>query len=246
MADAHRHDDLEINLSAHDLDYVIGGRVVSIPAQRPAVFWAGRPHQLVGGGGGTATWITIPTPVLLSWGAGREALSRLLGGEVIVGSAAMTVSSESTERWGRELAADDAAARRPAALEIEALLARLLQVAPAVPVERPAAGIDRAGEMALFIAAHLGRAIGVAEVAAHVRLHPQSATRVFREATGVTISEYLLQCRISEAQRLLMTGDEPVDAVRVRAGFGSSSAFHAAFQRATGSTPLAFRRARSG
>ena len=47
----------------------------------------------------------------------------------------------------------------------------------------------------------------MADVAAAVHLHPSTAAAVFRRAMGVSIGEYLAQCRVAEAQRLLISTD---------------------------------------
>src|SRR5687767_3025117 len=67
MRRAHRHDDLEVNITVRgDLVYVLGGQVVRIPAGTTAVFWAAVPHQLVDRTpGAVAHWLTVPLPEVL-------------------------------------------------------------------------------------------------------------------------------------------------------------------------------------
>ncbi|WP_125130460.1 helix-turn-helix domain-containing protein [Microbacterium sp. 10M-3C3] len=247
MSAAHRHDDLELNLADADLAYVTGGRSVTIPAHRVALFWAGRPHQLVGGEGVTTTWITVPMKTAMAWPVVRAAVADLVSGDVVLGAADIAVTRHRGHTWARELRDPDAAVRRPAMLEVEALVTRLLGAREPSNAVAPAdarAASDRAGTMARVVADRFREPLRVADVAHVVHLHPQTAARVFRESVGVSIPDYLRQCRIAEAQRLLMQTDLAVDAVGQRSGFGSSSTFHAAFTAATGTTPLAFRRER--
>ena len=58
----------------------------------------------------------------------------------------------------------------------------------------------------------------------------------------MTIRDYLLQYRITHAQRLLLTTDDKVIDVALASGFSSQSSFYAAFVRQVKTTPQAFRR----
>ncbi|MFT2604652.1 helix-turn-helix transcriptional regulator, partial [Escherichia coli] len=63
---------------------------------------------------------------------------------------------------------------------------------------------------------------------------------------GVTIGEYLAQCRIARARELLLTTDEAIPAIAASAGFGSLSQFYARFRDHTGEAPAAYRRRHGG
>ncbi len=84
MTAAHRHDDLEFNHADVDLEYVIDGRPHVIAAGTVAVFWAARPHQLVGGPEpGVETWLTVPLGSALAWRLPAGFMRRMLSGEVV-------------------------------------------------------------------------------------------------------------------------------------------------------------------
>jgi transcriptional regulator GlxA family with amidase domain len=91
--------------------------------------------------------------------------------------------------------------------------------------------------------AHLDRPLTVEDLARRALLSPRTFARRFREATGTTPLQWLLRQRILHAQRLLETTELPVELVAGRSGFGSSTALRVHFRRATGTTPLAYRRA---
>lgn len=63
---------------------------------------------------------------------------------------------------------------------------------------------------------------------------------------GVTILEYTMQYRVTQAQRLLNNNDDSVIDIALQSGFGSLSSFYAAFRRYTGRTPKAMRQAAKG
>jgi transcriptional regulator GlxA family with amidase domain len=97
--------------------------------------------------------------------------------------------------------------------------------------------------MAGFIAGHAAEPIGVAEVAAAVNLHPRYAMTVFKDSLGISIGRYLTQCRVAEAQRLLISTDHAVADIGFLSGFSSQSRFYAAFRDICRSAPAAYRRA---
>jgi AraC family transcriptional regulator, melibiose operon regulatory protein len=248
MAEAHHHDDVEFNLVLRGrLDYVFGGRRIAVPAGRLAVFWAATPHRLLpddaapGSESTDARWMHVALADVLRWGLPAAARGRLLrDGVILVAASGLGDLAAAFDRWDADRA--DAATLDIALLEIQALLRRvLLGAAPAAP--SPDAGVsDAAIAMAAHLTAHAAEPITVGDVAAVVHLHPSSAMARFRAAFGMSIGEYLTRCRIAEAQRLLVTTTVPVAEVGHRAGFGSSSAFYAAFTRAAGRSPGAYRR----
>ena len=65
-------------------------------------------------------------------------------------------------------------------------------------------------------------------------------TKTFRRHTGKTIHEYLTECRISAAERLLLGGATVTDAC-YGSGFGSCSSFIKVFRKYTGTTPGKYR-----
>lgn len=76
-----------------------------------------------------------------------------------------------------------------------------------------------------------------------VHLSRRTFTRRFRDRTGTSPGDWLLQRRLDEARRLLEASDLPVDAVAQRTGFGSAVTLRHHFRARFGTTPGAHRRA---
>lgn len=265
MTAAHRHDDLEFNHADVDLEYVIDGRPHVISAGTIAVFWASRPHQLVGGSApGVETWLTVPLQQALAWRLPAAFLGRMLAGEVSAVPARPAIDlDEFARRWAGELD-DEGLARRIAETEIEAFTLRVASdagdvevrseassrrayadprmAAPRVAAPRVAAPRLAAVAMAAYVSEHSASDIAVADVADHVHLNPQYAMSVFRGALGITIGDYLAQCRVASAQQLLLTTDLPIPDIGFAAGFRSQSQFYDRFARWCGQSPSAYRR----
>lgn len=80
----------------------------------------------------------------------------------------------------------------------------------------------------------------LSELARLCNMSVRQLTRAFRSSRGQSIGDYVAQCRIDNAKRLLAAG-ESVKAAAIALGFASTSSFSFAFRRATGVTPREFR-----
>jgi AraC family transcriptional regulator len=94
-----------------------------------------------------------------------------------------------------------------------------------------------------LLRAHFLDALGMAEVAAAVGVHPVHLARSFRRHYGCTMGEYVRRLRIDFAARALTASDAPLAALAQTAGFADQGHFTRAFKAATGLTPGAYRRA---
>jgi len=253
MAVAHRHDDIEVNVVVEgELVYLFGGRTVRIGVGQMGAFWAVMPHQLVHTDRGSAShWLTIPISMFLGWSFPDAARSALLAVRPLIGPAGAQpgVEDAAFERWSGDLAAGSDERRGVAMLEMQARLRRLALAAqrPAgEEIERVQAGsppaMVHAASMTRFVAQRYADPIGPADIAAAVHLHPHYAMTVFRRVVGTTLGRYLSECRVAQAQRLLLGTDLPVTEVAIRSGFTSSSRFFAAFSEICGTSPGVYRR----
>jgi AraC-like DNA-binding protein len=95
--------------------------------------------------------------------------------------------------------------------------------------------------MARDIAVHFREPLTVARVAEAAHLSPGHAMTVFRRVVGTTVGAYLTQCRVAEAQRLLVTTSATTLEVGSLAGFSSQSAFYEAFRSVCGEAPGGYR-----
>ncbi|MBD2871032.1 helix-turn-helix domain-containing protein [Paenibacillus arenilitoris] len=79
-------------------------------------------------------------------------------------------------------------------------------------------------------------------VAKHVELSPNYVRSIFKEITGISLSDYITQCRMSEAQRLLIETDDPVSRIAELVGYPENSKhFFTVFKKHFGKTPENYR-----
>jgi AraC-like DNA-binding protein len=248
-----RHNEIELNLLERgSVTYLLGGAKVTVEAGRMSVFWAAIPHQIIHVGDETNYYVaTVPLAWFLQWNLPARLAEPILHGRV----ACETRSNESRRdvetfgRWQRDLARPTQAKRRAVLLEIEA---RLLRMAMALPTERTSSrpntpsmespALSKAEEIACFLARNYQRPLTAAEVGKAVRLHPNYAMNLFKKVFTITLTEYLIQHRLSHAQRLLATTGGKILSIAMESGFGSVSRFNDVFRKSFGCSPRAYRR----
>jgi transcriptional regulator GlxA family with amidase domain len=143
--------------------------------------------------------------------------------------------------------------RRDHGAAVAAQIARRTVVAPhrdggqAQFVARPIAGAAGAGTSLEATRAwaldRLDQPLGVTALARQACMSPRNFARRFRQETGTTPVQWVLDERTRVAQGLLETTDLPVEHVATRTGFGSATTLRTHFGRRFATTPTAYRRA---
>ena len=92
-----------------------------------------------------------------------------------------------------------------------------------------------------YIADHIGEEISRKEVADFVYLNPDYLSKLLKKETGLSFSEYVMNCRISLAKMLLQATGKSIQEIAGMTGFNSASYFSKIFKQETGLSPAAFR-----
>ncbi len=94
-----------------------------------------------------------------------------------------------------------------------------------------------------YMSGHLADELNVQSLARLANMSPRTFARRFRAETGATPYDWLVGQRVAAAQRLLEDGDDTIDAVAAKCGFGTAAALRHHFTRRLGTTPQAYRSA---
>lgn len=86
------------------------------------------------------------------------------------------------------------------------------------------------------------RPLSLGDLARRASTSPRTLSRRFKEQTGTTPLQWLLDVRVRNAQALLETTRLTVDEVAFAVGFDGAATFRARFRRTIGVTPNAYRR----
>ena len=94
----------------------------------------------------------------------------------------------------------------------------------------------------LHIAHHLGEVVDFAVLANRLGMGYTLFRRCFREYNGMAPLEYQIALRIRRAMHLLTSTNVPIAQIATETGFGTPAYFSRFFRKATGASPIEYRR----
>ena len=150
-----------------------------------------------------------------------------------------------------ELLSDEAKIDEPSARlfveqAIDLLCIQLLRkhAAVTIPAIRPPSGLTpwQVKRVTTYMLEHASESLTLDELAGVIHLSRFHFCTAFRLATGKTPHEWLVIQRIGMARKLLEDGALNITDVALAVGYGTPSAFTAAFRKIVGCTPTDFRR----
>lgn len=101
---------------------------------------------------------------------------------------------------------------------------------------------SRISEVMTYIDRYYTAALGIEELAAHVKLSPSHLHARFKEFVGMTPHQYLIRQRMRAARHILATSDVPIKAVASDIGYANTESFCRAFKQHFDITAAGYRR----
>ena len=126
--------------------------------------------------------------------------------------------------------------------QITSILNSILRGAPQVKKDLPAQ--ESVASAVAYISEHFRYPLSLNDLAQHAAVSPFYFTRVFRQETGYTPHQYIINTRIANAKFLLRTTEDSVKDIAIQTGWNSESTFCSAFRKSTGLTPSVYRKNR--
>ncbi len=253
MPRADRHNEIELNyLTSGSLTYLLGGHREKVEHGRLTMFWAALPHQILQYETRHPYHVvTLPLPSFLNCRLPSTLVRPVLEGKIVADPIKHTDDESGFIRWFEDLQSGNPLREQAAEMEIHA---RLLRLALALPGRKgrarnttheppPEPSLTCADQLACYIARQYMEPLTADDIAHAVGLHPNYAMALFKKTFGTTMVEFLLQHRLTHAQRLLVTTDLPITDVGGSSGFQSLSRFNEYFKDACGCAPREYRKA---
>jgi AraC-like DNA-binding protein len=92
-----------------------------------------------------------------------------------------------------------------------------------------------------FVQTHVEQPITLEQVVQHVHVSRFYFCKLFKKATGLTLTEYVARVRVEKAKSLLVDPSLRISEVAFAAGFGSIPQFNSVFKQHLGMPPTEFR-----
>jgi AraC family transcriptional regulator len=127
---------------------------------------------------------------------------------------------------------------------VNCLAVHLLKNYSAVPPRFPPVGPLPSSTLALvtgYIQDHLDQALQLADLAALVGMSACYFATLFKQSTGTSPHQFIVQCRLQRSQRLLVRSDAGIADIAIQCGFSSQSHLTRVFRKHLGTTPRAYR-----
>ncbi|RUR76785.1 helix-turn-helix domain-containing protein [Chlorogloeopsis fritschii PCC 9212] len=92
-----------------------------------------------------------------------------------------------------------------------------------------------------YIDENLDQDLSLMEIAGIVQMSMYHFSRLFKQSTGLSPHQYVTNCRIEKAKRLLARTEEAINQIGQQVGFPNQSHFTSVFRKYIGITPKAYR-----
>ncbi len=127
-------------------------------------------------------------------------------------------------------------------MELFVLLSRALKAEWENSIKNKSPKIKELMQSAIqFVHNNFEREISITDIAKYVFLSPSYFTRAFKENTGLSPMQYLLNIRIKRACELLRETDHKVGEIALSVGFSNQQRFNDMFKKQTNMTPMQYR-----
>lgn len=251
-----RHNEVEINFFPNSTArYLISNKIVEVPKGKLTIFWGLIPHKTIEFSSDAPYYVcTIPLPTFLSWRISPRMQEDLFKGNVLTDSSECmpTIDEIMMQIWisnlenGREqfeevVTAEIMSRMKRFAIQYQCIgnAQQLSRVANRGSVHSE--HVDLVSSIALYIAKHHTEPLKLSDIGRALKIHPDYANSLFRKAFGRTLHNYMLEERVSNAERQLITTDKPIADIALSCGFSTVARFNSAFLKINGKTPSEFR-----
>ena len=256
MTQPHWHGHIEANFATDfEMEYQVDGQVLTLPANRLVVFWAGVPHQLtkitkLPGYSHKLCNIYLPLDAFLIMNHIAGLQVALLGGGMIVLPESLC-SAEQLKRWYADYRSGDFERAEVVKMELNALFRRaaLGELTFLRPPQHDASG-DRALSsahirhviaMVRHVLENLEKPLRNSDITAVTGLHENYALSLFTQVMRAPLKQFVIRMRLMRARALLVESSLAIATVVEASGFSSISQFYAQFKAGYGLSPAALR-----
>jgi AraC-like DNA-binding protein len=237
------------------MDYVIDGRLLTVPSRRLVMFWAGIPHRTLAVDRGPADDsrqcnVYLPLDSFLHMPNLGRLTETMMGGGMIA-LLPDAIGDDILHRWYDDYRRGDAERADILKAEIAIMLRRaavtgwheLLPpwIEAVTPTTRAATPLRYVVAMIKHVLENLSEPLRAEDIAKVVGLHPNYALNLFTSVMNVSLHKFVVRMRLVRARSLLCEGSLSIENVAYSSGFSALSQFYEQFRNAYGMTPREMR-----
>jgi len=101
---------------------------------------------------------------------------------------------------------------------------------------------EKFADVCCYINEHCTEVLDIEDAASHIGFSKFHFCRLFKEFVGCTFHNYLINCQLLHAQRLISSPSIPITEVALQSGFTSLTTFNRTFKKKKHCTPTEYRR----
>jgi AraC-like DNA-binding protein len=101
---------------------------------------------------------------------------------------------------------------------------------------------ERAEQVKVYIDTHTSTPMTIDSLCAELFISRRHLQKIFKDAYGITVKQYILDKQLALAEHLLITTDMTIAEVALASGFSDYNNFIQRFKQSRGITPLQFRK----
>ena len=128
---------------------------------------------------------------------------------------------------------------------VDQLFPALMLLAVGFPADkrggRQNAEIVLANRMRQYIATHFDQPLTLASLGETLCVSPYYAAHIFKRITGFSPIQYMIRCRVGEAQNLVISTDYSAAQIAAIVGYGNVTHFSEIFSKTVGLPPIRYR-----
>ena len=125
--------------------------------------------------------------------------------------------------------------------ELSVSIQRKMLASPFYYEKFPAVGNKRIDKIISFINNNYTRNLKLNEIAGMASMNSSAFCRYFKENTGKTLLQYVMEMRVGYACKLLALGEMDISQIAVECGFDSITHFNRTFKQLVNLTPTQYR-----
>jgi len=155
---------------------------------------------------------------------------------------------DEVEQLIRELLEEDKRELFVISSRITAIIGQALAifVSKTMPGRQGVRKLDLVSEVEQLLKNDLSHRLTLDEIAAHFGICTRHLTRIFHQASGISIATFLRRVRLNHARSLLRESDEKVADISARVGIPNQGYFYRSFRQYFGMTPDEYRQIAKG